>query len=638
MRIKYAITPLILLGFTVIACPLSSAQEFSEQEDAAIKLCESNITGKIYSPEKAEACLESLHKNDDLLLNKLGQKDKKKLTFILKHNNMFKELGEFFEGTIDVCLIRRKMIQLFDYDNTVKACSLCELGLGPQIDLFMPWVHTYASGRFYTMAWSVYDWEHLKGYAKASLTARGYPENVWKTKTVNQRIALLVADDIIAARQVDTFMLTENKTCSAVDDVDGFLGFYLDPKMKEKYLSYKESSKKAGTLTEPGAGIQNSPDKTSKISANMSGIKSGENSFSALGKVFDGSNLSGSGPGTIPSSKWSFGTAKPADTTLTDADASALAGQLLNHLVGVKNENGAYSGGELKNTKVGDGLLAMYNAKKDGVPETPLKLMVHTYKSDLPWASYCPLNAVDCGEIKPGIIVLNKAVLEGWMKEKGVSAEQLMTNDDYVKRLARHIAPVFVHEATHQQDDKWTRDHGFHFRYTIDDEAGAFSRQSLFLKEKLADPRTEAAYMKEMRYIDDIILRTTETDGYRGQKKNVRYYSVHGIEGEASTSFTKFENALKEQNLRKTAKDYSFPKSDSKTCPYGPPQECSDAQLQAMISKTYPWYQQAIKKQRENIVFINTEIGRLKKDDKSGRAKSLYSPKAPDSSPHIGVF
>ncbi|MCX5785361.1 MAG: hypothetical protein NTX59_06700 [Elusimicrobia bacterium] len=653
MKIRFNAVFVVLFGFAVTPCLLSFAQEFTEEENAAIQLCESNITDKIYSPKNAETCVTALHKDDDRLLEKLKQKDEAenttKLPFILKHEEMFKELGQFYSSDLRLdnggrCVIRKKMIKLFDFDNEAKACSLCELGLGPQPDRFLPWVQTYANKLYITTEFSMYEWDTLNYFSECkkklfggydctkytvSLSSQGYSEETWKMKTVNRRMAAIIADDVLTGRNPD-FMDTENARCSMIQaPLKDFLEHYLDPEMRTKLWAYLDKIKEAKTADTLNTGIKKSSDRISATSAKLAGINSDANSFSTLGQAFDGSNLSGAEPVPPPGSP-AAGPVKRDKYTLTDDEASQLAVRLQGQLVGKKDDKtGAYSGGELKGTKVGDGLLSMYNAaNKDGSSETPLKLKVIKYKSDSTGAAYCPQGLKTCGAMNPapGEIALNKTMIEQWMKDKGVTAKELMDpkNDEYVQRLSKHVAPTFVHEATHQQDDKWARDHGLPYRYTLDDEVGTFSRQSLFLKEKLADPKTNALYMRDLRKFDNEVLQTAETGGARGIKQMIRYYNLHGIEGEASKSFTQLENALKEQNLRKTAKDYAFPKADSNNCWAGRPENCSNAQLDDMVSKTYPWYQQAMKKQRDNVTFIDTEMNRLNQADKSGRAKKLY--------------
>ena len=632
MKMKRKVIFLILAGCAVAFRPLSFAQEFSEKEEAAIRLCEFNITkgdigsGK-YSPADAQVCIAALQNDNYRLFEKLKRADGARLTRIVEYSEMFKELGQFYSSDVNRCVIREKMILLFDHDREENACALCGLELGPEPEKFMPWVQTYANKLYIRTEFGIYTWDILEDKYKLSLSSQGYSEETWKKKTVSQRIATMIADDIIAARTPD-FMSTENKTCGVIkgaEEVDEFLDRYLDPQMHAKYLAYREQLKKAATAAAPAPGATTS---SGKVADMTDKVRSGKD----LGAVFDGSNQSGTAPSSFGG--WLAGLLGKGDYSLaTSSETDAVGVLLQNHLMG-KSKDGAYSGGELKGTKVGDGLLAMYNAKKDGVPETPLKLKVIKYRSDLIGAAYCPQAYSTCGGMNPGPgeIALNKTMIEQWMKENHVSAKELLDpkNDEYMKRLARHVAPTFVHEATHQRDDKWARDRGLPFKYTLDDEVGTFSAQSLFLKEKLADPKTEALYMKDMRDFDNEILQTVETNGARGVKQKIRYYNLHGIEGESSKSFAQVGRALKEQGLRKTVKGYSFPKSDSKLCWEGQPEQCSDAQLQKMVDKTYSWYQQATKKQRENVDFINTEINRLNREDKSGRANALYPSGVPE--------
>lgn len=598
------------------------------EEQAQADFCAANITEKTYAPDKAAKCLEYLHADSDRLLEKLKKTHQATLVLILKYQNIFKELGEFYSAAPSVCRTRNKLVLTLE-----RVCAVCGLSpaLGPQPDKFYPWVEEYAKERLPATQEAALDWDKLDETYRVTLASYSYTAENWKEKTVQGRMATITADDIINSK-TPTFFDSDRSGCTAIKlTLDDLLRYYLDPAMSARYTAHQAKLKTA--ITAAAAAGQASAARTGAIGARLAKIapEAGGDQFASLGRTFDGSALSGGDPGGGTGIKPGVAPAGKSAFTLSPDDMVKLSGRLESSIMGEKGPDGAYSGGELKGTKTGDKLLAFYNQKNDkGEFMNKLDFAVKRLESQKTGADYCPTRcAGGCGGCTVGQVRLNASLAETWMKKNGVTAETLLDprNDYFLKRLARYAAPTVVHEETHQQKNREDLDAKIKETYKLDDEVRTFGAQSLFLKEKLADPATEKLYMKDLRPFDDTVLQRIETGGYANLKKYVRYYDLHGLEGASSQEFTRFEGMLKESGLRTTDTAFVDP-PDSPSCWEGNPGVCSNAQLKAMTDKVFPWYQASVKEQRENITALNSEMNRLNAIDSSKRYKKLASPVA----------
>lgn len=604
------------------------------EEQKTVDQCIENITKKTYAPDKAAKCLDDLNGNEALFA-KLQRNQKDQLVRILKYQNIFKELGDFYDSGPNLCRTRNKLVLTLE-----RVCAVCDLEppLGPQPEKLLPWVKDNVSATYYQkqlleagLAWNKIN--DIDSSYQLYLASHSYTEADWKEMTLQKRMATLTVIDLLNSKKV-TFYDNDQTTCDAMPaKLIPFLYAYLDPGMRAKLDAFV-AKLKADSAAVSAAGASSSTAKTSAMSSRLAKLfpgGAGGDQFSNLGRTFDGSAQSGEIPGTGPGTGPKPSGGKPSFTLSAD-DMAKLSGRLESSIMGEKNPDGTYAGGELKGTKSGEKLLAFYNQKNDkGEPVNKLDFTVTKLNSDNTGADYCPTRcAGSCGGCKVGQVRLNSTLVETWMKEKGVTAEMLLDpkNDEYVKRLARYSAPTVVHEETHQQKNREDLDNKIKEKYQLDDEVRTFGAQSLFLKEKLSNPATEKLYMKDLRPFDDTVLQKIETGGYANLKKYIRYYDMHALEGASSQEFTRFEGMLKEANLRANDKTFVEPPENNPACWEGNPKACSNAQLQAMTDKTLPWYQASIKEQRANILTLNSEIARLNTADNSGRYKKLASPVA----------
>ncbi|MBI4656767.1 MAG: hypothetical protein HY746_08495, partial [Elusimicrobia bacterium] len=262
--------------------------------------------------------------------------------------------------------------------------------------------------------------------------------------------------------------------------------------------------------------------------------------------------------------------------------------------------------GELSGTKVGDELIAYYNDTKDTDPELKklkqLNLSVNKLQDGMDAAYYPGTNE----------IVINKKKVEQWMRDNNMSADKLLDekNEENFNGLTRYLAPIFVHEATHQTQAYWAKSNKIPDNYYLNQETESFAKEALFLKEKMENPATSKFYTAGSVSSSEIYLKNVlERDGLKGLRSYIRDYNIHNLEGEASKKFTRLEAALKEQNLRKNGveRDTLMPA----LCDKVKLSSCSDEQIQEMINTTYPWYKKAVQKEKKDAEFIQSELYRL---------------------------
>ncbi|MBI4655911.1 MAG: hypothetical protein HY746_04085, partial [Elusimicrobia bacterium] len=213
--------------------------EFTEQEIKIIQSCEENITNKVYSPVEADKCLSYLHAENDKLLDKLYDKKPdgtRRAELILKYENALKELGDFYEDNPREDLIQKKLIKLLEFDYEAEGCSLCDIGMGPQPEKIGEWAGKHAPAHSNKTLSAIKTWKALPNVRTQSLGKYGYTEANWADKTIRQRAATLVADEIL---QEELTKDNRKELRRAADDIL----FLLDAGMQERLEEYFKDSK-----------------------------------------------------------------------------------------------------------------------------------------------------------------------------------------------------------------------------------------------------------------------------------------------------------------------------------------------------------------------------------------------------------
>ncbi len=612
----------------LVSAAAPAPAELTREETAVRDACVENISQKVYSPDEADKCLSAL-KPDSPLYAKLKAEDEDTLTYVLKYENLFKELGDFFKDGPKECLLRKRFIAMLEVDAYQEGCVLCQLGMGPQPEKTFPWISDYYPNYVPPARVAALSWEFAGAPRAASLARIGVNPGRWNEMKLSERTAVLMADTALSSA---TVLPREISFCDTYNsNAQKYMNTYLPPDILANIKAYLGRMMPAAGAKPGGAAPGDKYADSLKTAKEMAG-RSDSDLLAYLGGMFDKS-AAGSGATALPGRSASAATAArtpAAKYKLPESDWNAVAGELNVRMVGgVSAADGKRHDAQFAGTPLEDELRNFYTEKgKDGQPLHPMKLKLVDL-GELPGTNgaYCPKAAVTgCGpDHGPGEIAVNSQLVEAWMKKNDVTAEQLMKSPELMDRLARSVYPVTVHEGIHQvHQDEYYLANGLDNKRMLDKEVVAFSGQAAAVKNKLIDPKTRALYEGEMDDFSMEVLAVSENGGYRGMKKFVRYYNLEGTQGAAAKSFSQMEAGMKELQLRKSDPAYYDPAAHNPDdCSWFSVQDCSTEELNSMTRKAYPWYETAVKRQESDISLIDGEMARLNSIDTSARWQSI---------------
>lgn len=607
----------ILLGLTLAAFAAApAAAEFTQEEQEILDACVSNISEKVYSPDEAGKCLDALEPGSELY-EKLKAEDRETLTYILKYENLFKELGEFFGDGPDACTIRQRYISLLETDAAQHGCVLCELGMGPQPEKTFNWVNKYYSDALPAARRGALAWEEACASHAATLArTTGVTQGRWVQLKLRERESVIMVEFAVAGAQEPPNGFTG---CGPFQgNHTQFMKQHLPPDIHARVTEIAAKTlQPANGKTGTGADASKYAE-ASKNARNIAGKSDGA-VLDYLGGIFD---KKAAGLGQLNNGKAEgafFGgkTQQPNGKYALSADHYGKVAEELNTrlLGGVSSMDNKVREGAIGGTKLEDELNKYYNEKgKDGKLLHPMQLKVMNLPGNYN-GMYCRTGGT-CGPglPGPGEIALNSKLVENWMKKNDCTADRLMSDPAMMDKLARSVYPIAVHEGIHQvhQEDYYLRN-GVPNKSMLDKEVVAFAGQAAAIKNKLSDPKTRALYEQEITASDKHILSVAEKDGYRGLTKFLRpYYDIEGAQGASSKTFSQMEAGFKELQLRKN--DTGYDKTSGKTgepCSWGNVSGCSTAKLTSMTNKAYPWYELVIKQQQADIQMLEEEFARL---------------------------
>lgn len=96
-----------------------------------------------------------------------------------------------------------------------------------------------------------------------------------------------------------------------------------------------------------------------------------------------------------------------------------------------------------------------------------------------------------------GRINFGQKQIEDFLKGRGKGSRDLLTDSALLGELVRDLAPVFVHETTHQRQDVWAKEQGIPSVWSQQQEQEAMQVEALFLLEKAKrDPGFKKALEK----------------------------------------------------------------------------------------------------------------------------------------------
>lgn len=106
-----------------------------------------------------------------------------------------------------------------------------------------------------------------------------------------------------------------------------------------------------------------------------------------------------------------------------------------------------------------------------------------------------PEDAGNLATYSDGVMNFGSGDIEDFLKARGRSARDLLTDPALLRDLTRDLAPVFVHEATHHRQDVWTQEQGIRDASTQYQEIEAMETESVYVLEKTARDPSYKAYL-----------------------------------------------------------------------------------------------------------------------------------------------
>lgn len=133
---------------------------------------------------------------------------------------------------------------------------------------------------------------------------------------------------------------------------------------------------------------------------------------------------------------------------------------------------------EIAGTWAGDELKEFYS-------KVPLKIaVVHTDMAAIAW-------------YWKGKMSFNEDSIEKFVKVRGRQLDDLGRDPALLKELTREVAPIFVHEAKHHQQDVWAQAQGIPSNWSQHQEQEAMMAHALYGLEKSKRDPTYAKYLKD---------------------------------------------------------------------------------------------------------------------------------------------
>lgn len=228
-----------------------------------------------------------------------------------------------------------------------------------------------------------------------------------------------------------------------------------------------------------------------------------ESRLANLGKIFDGLNV----PNAAVHSAAPLKPGQGFDDATRRLTAEILGPALL------RETNGTWAGAQLK----------------DFYAKVPMKITIK------------PEDAGSLATYSDGVMNFGSGEIEDFLKARGRSARDLLTDAPLLHDLVRELAPVFVHEATHHRQDVWAKERGIRDSWSQYQEIEAMETESIYALEKIArDPSYKAYLAKSAETSPNArevvsLARRLETGGadqFRRSIQALHYPGLLSLEGE----------------------------------------------------------------------------------------------------------
>lgn len=484
---KRAIIPLLLARLAL--APVFAFAQLTAEEQAFAQKCRDNINieKRQLSAATAFECVQRLTDNNGGFLARLRNQSPEMgeaAADILAFNSALIDLKNIVTRNSGGDMAKHLVRVLEDSD-----CPLCAMGLGPRPEKTFDWVEKEAGSRLDDVKKAARTWESLGGIRTGALSsgAHKYDPKRWNAQPIGKRYETLLNwaaketdrlaavyggsgrpkagpdPRLIAALREDLFVVGEGAYLAKLDKlaadpgrIGRWKGASAPPPAEKKAEEFAAASKKVSELKS-----QSVPDQA----AYLSGIF--DQAASKTGGVL----------------KTGTAAAKPGGFVfreLSAEQAAGLSGRLVSADVGGDLKGPLAD--ELRGTKAGGEILAFYRDPGYAKAGTNRLSFAFTRKRKGLFGGWDP----DAGTMN-----LNSEEVDDWMKKNRVRPEQLFEGDPsknpHLQKLARYLAPAFVHESTHQRQSARAVLAGAMAPYQMELETEAFAMNNSFVAERLLE-------------------------------------------------------------------------------------------------------------------------------------------------------
>ncbi|MEA3306804.1 MAG: hypothetical protein U9Q34_03365 [Elusimicrobiota bacterium] len=154
-------------------------------------------------------------------------------------------------------------------------------------------------------------------------------------------------------------------------------------------------------------------------------------------------------------------------------------------------------------------------------------------------------------------IVFDSDLIQQYMRIRGITTKEL--EGEEINNLAKYLAPMFIHEGTHQMQHAWADKNNIYKPYTQEDEIEANSMEALYTLQKLKNDKEFSSLMKEMKGNSDyaetrikLAMRFKKDRGLFANDIRQKYY--YGLPSFASAR-AEILKAISDELLRRESLD-----------------------------------------------------------------------------------
>lgn len=352
-------------------------------------------------------------------------------------------------------------IRLFDDETSTSAPKL--LGFGAKPATLLEWrakYFDYVSPK--ALETAVWEWSTLADYQKAWLSAppRALDEGRWKALSFMRRDARMHE---WGSELYEKMMKSSPKTPEELDAIQRIraqIWQVMDGGQKRLSGEFVGNAAAAvqGLRGLPKSLLNSSDPAVKALLAQARSASTPEATLEALARLFDASGQHDETVATHAPDR-------------PDQKLSTVNPRILGEMLG----SGLRA--EIKTVDAGRTVDEFYK-------DHPLKVQVKPLGTEL--AHFDPTD---------GAIVFNERFLTDWIKGQGLTARDVVTNPARLHELVMILAPVFVHEATHQMQKAWADDHDLYAWNAQHQEIEAKEVQSDYVLAKQAQSPAYRAFL-----------------------------------------------------------------------------------------------------------------------------------------------